>query len=240
MLESLDVMHKSLDVLTKGGIIMIPILICSIIGLTIIIERFIYFGKTKEDAEKIFESLTTLLKNEGGFHSETGDHPEVIKIFEKSSGPIGRLMKEGLNYKNIPRWKLEEKLSVIGQEELNKLGKNIRGLEVIATISPLMGLLGTVIGMVQAFNKVAQYKGQVDPSILAGGIWEALLTTAAGLSVAIPVVVMLHFFDRKIEKISFLLEKFGQLLIHHFDEETSRDQKKDWKDNRPELVKVRG
>ena len=101
-----------------------------------------------------------------------------------------------------------------------------------------MGLLGTVMGMVQAFNKVAQYKGQVDPSILAGGIWEALLTTAAGLAVAIPVVVMLHFFDRKIEQISFLLEKFGQLLIHHFDEEREELQTGvGIGEKRPELVK---
>lgn len=234
-------MLESLGMLTKGGIIMIPIFICSIVGLTIIIERFIYFRKSSEDPEKIFASLTKLLKDEGGFHNKEGEHPEAVKVFAASPGPVGRLMEAGLNHKDVPRWKLEEKLSVVGQEELNKLGKNIRGLEVIATISPLMGLLGTVLGMVQAFNKVAQYKGQVDPSILAGGIWEALLTTAAGLAVAIPVVVMLHFFDRKIEKISFLLEKFGQLLIHHFDEEREEENaKKGWKDNRPELVKVQG
>ena len=79
--------------------------------------------------------------------------------------------------------------------------------------------------MVQAFNKVAEYKGQVDPSILAGGIWEALLTTAAGLAVAIPVTVMLHYFDRKIESLTFLLSKFGQLLIHHFDEDHQHQDK---------------
>jgi biopolymer transport protein ExbB len=212
-------MLESLGILTKGGIIMIPIFICSIVGLTIIIERYIYFRKSSEDPEKTFESLMALLKAEGGFHDNEGEHPDSMKFFENSTGPVGRLMEAGINHKGIPRWKLEEKLSVVGQEELNKLGKNIRGLEVIATISPLMGLLGTVMGMVQAFNKVAEYKGQVDPSILAGGIWEALLTTAAGLAVAIPAVVMLHFFDRKIERITFLLEKFGQLLIHHFDEE---------------------
>ena len=234
-------MFESLGLLAKGGVIMVPILVCSIVGLTIIIERFIYFRKTSEDPEKISELLQKLVREEGGFHNKEGDHPEVIQLFADSPGPVGRLLEAGLNLKNIPRWKLEEKLSVVGQEELNKLGKNIRGLEVIATISPLMGLLGTVMGMVQAFNKVAQYKGQVDPSILAGGIWEALLTTAAGLAVAIPVVVMLHFFDRKIEKISFLLEKFGQLLIHHFDEEAGeKNSKTDWQDNRPELFKVQG
>ena len=89
---------------------------------------------------------------------------------------------------------------------------------MIAAISPLMGLLGTVIGMVQAFNQVAEFKGQVNPSLLAGGIWEALLTTATGLAVAIPVLVMLHYFERKIENAGFMMEKNAQFLVHHFDE----------------------
>jgi len=148
-----------------------------------------------------------------------------MEFCKNSPGPVGRLMEAGVHHKNTPTWKLTEKLSVTAQEEVNKLGKNVRTLEVIATISPLMGLLGTVVGMVQAFNKVAEYKGQVDPSILAGGIWEALLTTAAGLAVAIPVTVMLHYFDRKIESLTFLLSKFGQLLIHHFDEDHQHQDK---------------
>ena len=87
-----------------------------------------------------------------------------------------------------------------------------------------MGLLGTVIGMVKAFSKVAGLKGQVDPSVLAGGIWEALLTTAAGLAVAIPAVVMLHYFDRKTENIAFQLEKCGQFMIHYFDEKPEQKE----------------
>ncbi len=190
---------------------MFPILVCSIIALTIIIERLYYFKRIQENPETMFGNLKQLLQD--------GEHPKALKLVKNSTGPIGRLMEAGIHNKKTPTWKLEEKLSVTAQEEVNKVSKNIRALEVIATISPLMGLLGTVIGMVRAFNKVAEYSGQVDPSILAGGIWEALLTTAAGLSVAIPAVVMLHYFDRKIEKISFLLSKFSQLLIHHFDEE---------------------
>ena len=137
---------------------------------------------------------------------------------ESTEGPVSRMLERGVQSRKDPRWKLEEKLTVHGQEEIRELRKNLRGLEVIATISPLMGLLGTVIGMVKAFNKVAQYKGQVDPSLLAGGIWEALLTTAAGLALAIPVVILLNYFERKVEAISFLLGKYGQYLIHHLYE----------------------
>lgn len=190
---------------------MIPIALCSVIALTIIIERLFYFKKCQENPDQIFNALKDLLKDEKSL--------KALEFCKNSPGPVGRLMEAGVHNKSTPSWKLAEKLSVTAQEEINKLTKNIRALEVIATISPLMGLLGTVIGMVRAFNRVAEYKGQVDPSILAGGIWEALLTTAAGLTVAIPATVMLHYFDRKTEQRSFLLSKFGQLLIHHFDEE---------------------
>ena len=84
-----------------------------------------------------------------------------------------------------------------------------------------MGLLGTVIGMVQAFSKVAEHQGQVDPGLLAGGIWVALLTTAAGLAVAIPAVIMLHYFEKKIEVITFQLSKYGQLFVHLLDKHDS-------------------
>lgn len=203
--------ESTITLLSKGGIIMVPIFLCSIIALAIIIDRLYYFYKSYEDPEATFEALNNFLQDE--------EHPATVEFSRKSKGPVGRLLEGGLDHKDIPKWKLEEKLSLIGREELNKLGRHIRGLEVIATISPLMGLLGTVLGMVKAFSKVAQLKGQVDPSVLAGGIWEALMTTAAGLTVAIPAVVMLHYFDRRIEKVAFLLEKCGQLLIHHFDEE---------------------
>lgn len=213
----LDAIESSFSLITKGGFIMFPILICSIIALTIIFERLYYFKKCQEDPDKVFGALKELLEDK--------QSKNALEFCKNSPGPVGRLMEAGVHHKNTPTWKLTEKLSVTAQEEVNKLGKNVRTLEVIATISPLMGLLGTVVGMVQAFNKVAEYKGQVDPSILAGGIWEALLTTAAGLAVAIPVTVMLHYFDRKIESLTFLLSKFGQLLIHHFDEDHQHQDK---------------
>ena len=199
-----------INLLSKGGIVMLPILLCSVIALAIIIERLIYFRKIREKPDSILNALENVATSEQGSNS--------FEEIQSADGPVGKIVKTGMTHKNLSKWKLEEKLSLAGQRELNGMGKNIRGLEVIATISPLMGLFGTVLGMVQAFNKVAQHKGQVDPSILAGGIWEALLTTAAGLAVAIPAVVMLHYFERKIQKTGFLLEESAQLLVHAFDD----------------------
>ena len=200
-----------IDLMGKGGVLMYPIFLASVIAGAIIIERLIFFKKCKEDPEEIFKAIKDL--------AESDKKIDFNDLKKSNEGPVSRILEVGLKAHKEPRWKLEEKLTVHGQEEIRDLRKNLRGLEVIATISPLMGLLGTVIGMVKAFNKVAQYKGQVDPSLLAGGIWEALLTTAAGLALAIPVVIMLNYFERKVESISFLLGKYGQYLIHQLYEE---------------------
>lgn len=204
-------MSGIIDLISKGGVVMIPIVLCSIMALTIVIERLFFFKKSFVDLDIYFKSVQEYLHQ--------GENQKVADYCHKFPNPLGRLIQAGLSEKNMPRWKLEEKLTLAGQEEINTFGKNIRGLEVIATISPLMGLLGTVMGMVQAFNKVAEYKGQVDPGLLAGGIWEALLTTAAGLAVAIPAVVMLHYFEGKIGGISFQLNKYGQMFIHYLDKQ---------------------
>ena len=190
---------------------MYPIFFASIIAFAIIIERLIFFKKSKENPDDILQAIKDLVNEKSS-----------RKPGQMNDGPVSRMLAVGVHAKKEPLWKLEEKLAVNGREEIQGLRKNLRGLEVIATISPLMGLLGTVMGMVKAFNKVAQYKGQVDPSLLAGGIWEALLTTAAGLAIAIPIVIMLNYFERTVESITILLEKYGQYLIHHLHEEQGK------------------
>lgn len=198
-----------LDLLSKGGFLMVPILLCSVIALALIIERFIYFYTNSQKPEKLQETFKNLFTEGSQIFSKSHDLPE---------GPAGRLLKVARDCFNYPKWKFEEALTLAGQEELSHMGKNLRALEVIAAVAPLLGLLGTVVGMIEAFGQVAQHKDQIDPSMLAGGIWEALLTTAAGLAVAIPVMVMLHFFDRRMERMAFLFEKFSLHLVHQWDD----------------------
>jgi len=201
---------SGIELMGKGGIMMFPIFLASIIAFAIIIERLIFFKKSKENPDEILKTIKALVNNK---------NPSKVDSSQINDGPVSRMLAVGAEAQKDPVWKLEEKLAINGREEIQGLRKNLRGLEVIATISPLMGLLGTVMGMVKAFNKVAQYKGQVDPSLLAGGIWEALLTTAAGLAIAIPIVIMLNYFERKVESITILLEKYGQYMVHHLHDE---------------------
>jgi biopolymer transport protein ExbB len=206
----IETFMSGIELMGKGGIMMYPIFFASIIACAIIIERLVFFKKNKENPDDILKAIKDLVNNK---------NPRTVDSKQINEGPVSRMLAVGVQAQKEPLWKLEEKIEVNGREEIHGLRKNLRGLEVIATISPLMGLLGTVIGMVKAFNKVAQYKGQVDPSLLAGGIWEALLTTAAGLAIAIPIVIMLNYFEREVESITILLEKYGQYLIHHLHDE---------------------
>jgi len=224
----LDFIQSTFGLVGKGGFIMIPILVCSVIALAIVIERLYFIRTTQKDPKETLNRLKESLKG-NRFSEEWMDEKD-------SRDSMKRMIGEGLRLKDLPKWKMEETLSEVGQEEINKQNRYIRGLEVIASITPLLGLLGTVIGMVQAFSKVAEHKGIVDPSLLAGGIWEALLTTAAGLSVAIPTMIMLHYFTRRTENVAFNLEKCGRIMIHHFsDEKPEQNSKNDWRD---ELVEA--
>lgn len=217
----IDFFQSTFGLVGKGGFIMIPILVCSIIALAIVIERLYFIKTTQGDSEKTLNRFKESLSGNGRFEEWVDG--------KSSKDAMKRMIGEGLHLNKLPKWKMEERLSEVGQEEINKQNKYIRGLEVIASITPLLGLLGTVIGMVQAFSKVAEHKGIVDPSLLAGGIWEALLTTAAGLSVAIPTMIMLHYFTRRSENVTFNLEKCGRILIHHFtDEKEGQSSNDDW------------
>ncbi|CAI2717674.1 MotA/TolQ/ExbB proton channel family protein [Nitrospina watsonii] len=209
----MTVFQSAMDLITKGGLIMIPILLCSVIAVAIILERMVYFKKIKENPEALYKAVQETLRKK--------NNARALELCRASKGPIGRILEAGVLNQNAPKWQLEETLSMVGQEEMQHLEKHIKGLEVIAAISPLMGLLGTVIGMVQAFNQVAEFKGQVNPSLLAGGIWEALLTTAAGLAVAIPVLVMMHYFDKNIERKGFAMERFAHYFVHSREESRS-------------------
>ena len=148
----IDTFFSGIELMGKGGIMMYPIFLASVIALTIIIERLIYFKKSNENPDDIFAAIKDLVSDD----KKTGK----IDSGKFDDGPVSRMLAVGVEARNEPLWKLEEKLTVNGQEEIHGLRKNLRGLEVIATISPLMGLLGTVMGMVKAFNKVASTRAR--------------------------------------------------------------------------------
>lgn len=182
-----------IDFFLKGGILMWPILFCSISSVAIILERFYYFNKVKPKLPNLFSRVRNLLKQQ--------KHDEALKLCDSLSDPITHILAIGIR---IRKKSFEERERIINQaatKVVRGLEKNLNFLAIIANVTPLMGLLGTVTGMIKAFIKIQHLQGTVDISVLAQGIWEALITTAFGLSVAIPTVIFYHFFEDKADNI---------------------------------------
>ncbi|MCL4125420.1 UNVERIFIED_CONTAM: hypothetical protein GTU68_061242 [Idotea baltica] len=131
-----------------------------------------------------------------------GDLDQAVKVTKSRRGIRGRFAAATIQHaKDLPIDQAREATTRIAKLELAKAGRGLRGLELIANIAPLLGLLGTVLGMIAAFQALQDSGSRADPAILAGGIWEALLTTAAGMAVAIPAMVALTWFESVVENI---------------------------------------
>lgn len=146
------------------------------------------------------------------------NEPEQALSLLKISKPLDELLAlsmEGLRQAEIPKELLKEELQRVASLRINQLRSYLRPLEVIASLSPLLGLFGTVLGMILAFQQMELASSQVDPSVLSGGIWQALLTTAVGLGVAIPAVVAHNWLERKTERVAVLInDGVTQVFTH--------------------------
>jgi len=188
--------EKNLDLISlvlKGGPVMLILLGLSIISLTIIIIKIFQFYKSDiYNGNKILPVYKLLEDNKISQSKEL-----LNSIIHPSSNIITSI----LDNKNLSNEDRENEVSIIGEKQLRNLEFLLKPLEVISNVAPLLGLLGTVIGMITAFSKLENAGSKVDPAILAGGIWEALLTTAFGLIVAIPALAAFYWLDGKVDKV---------------------------------------
>lgn len=198
--------------LTNGGILMYVILIMSIIGLSAVIERFIFFKKTEVEKRK---SLGKEFKKA----IESGNVIEVLKKLKLEKSAVSRVLFTILaDYYQNPNSsveKLEEKGRERAMLEIAQLEKNIWVISLVAHLTPFIGLLGTVTGMIKAFQAVSIH-GTGDAAVLAKGISEALFTTAGGLFVAIPALIFYNYFNKKIDGIIADMELSTTELINIF------------------------
>ncbi|HOP28873.1 MAG TPA: MotA/TolQ/ExbB proton channel family protein [Spirochaetota bacterium] len=190
--------------IAKGGIMMYPILLSSIIATAVIIDRiYIFFIKTKFlEKEKISEMFSL---------AENGEKDKARILMEKENSIFASLFISILNEKEPSE--MEDAATLSGEDILFYLGRRLNILSILGSVLPLMGLLGTVIGMIKVFAKVASAGDAADIAILAGGIWEALITTAAGMIIAIPVILIYHYFNRTLEKIAHAMQQKSSRLI---------------------------
>ncbi len=186
------------DILEKGGPILWLIIALSVAALAIIIERLLYFRQIKVDEEKLF------LRIKGAVEKNHFD--EALSICDNNASPLTALMKVGIEHRELPDALQKEMLKDAARQEIPQLERYLTPLGTIAHISPLLGLLGTVTGNIEAFGILGGGAAMGDPSILAKGISEALITTAAGLIVSIPAVIFYNHLVKKVETILIKME----------------------------------
>ena len=191
---------KSFNVLRAGGIIMIPLVLCSIVSLTIIIERFYGLRLSKVINIDLIDMVSALI--------ETGEVQKATQLCQRSSCPLANIIRSGLEEDGSVKSEIKEAIVDAGRREVPKLEKRLGILETIVGVAPLLGLLGTVAGMIKVFDVIA-VQGVGQAGALAGGISEALITTATGLSIAIPTLVAYNYFSSKTENFVRELEKIS-------------------------------
>ncbi len=177
--------------LSKGGILVIPILLCSVMALAIFLERIIRFARVKVRGKGIIHQVTTLITK--------GQHDNAYRVAKSMDNPMARILAQAIEVKDQDRETLETVIVHATEEEVNELGKYLQALATIGNIAPLLGLLGTVLGMIKAFMVIQQMGGKVNAAVLAGGIWEAMLTTALGLAVALPTMVAHSYLSARVD-----------------------------------------
>jgi biopolymer transport protein ExbB len=194
-----------LDMAGAGGPVLYLLGALSVAALGVMLAKLVQMrgvAPSRKSIQPVFRAV------------EAGEIDEGVKAAGKIKGPLGPIMKSVLEEAgSLPFALLREKAQLKAEAALEVLRSHLRFLEVIAMLAPLLGLLGTVLGMIDAFHALASAAGRADPTQLSGGIWEALLTTAAGLGVAIPVTAAVNWFDRRGERLAHVME---QSLTHLF------------------------
>lgn len=183
----------------KGGPLMWPLLACSILALAIVLTKLWFFYRVQRTADDLFSEVFDLLRNKR--------IDEALMVCQRSPSPLARVFVAVLHLKGRSRDHVKVVAGEVAGREGAPLEHFLGLLSTIATISPLLGLLGTVIGMIEAFT-VIQAQGVGTPASLGGGISQALITTAAGLIVAIPVILCHRYLTGRVQRISLVMEDY--------------------------------
>lgn len=184
---------------------MYPLVLASIIGLTIIIERLWNLRKKKILVPEIIAVLDKI--------NEMENFSLVHSVCEKFSGPFSQIAMSCIDNRDLPQEELRVLIEDEGRQQVRSLNRGLGVIETIAGIAPLMGLLGTVLGMIKVFD-IIQTLGVGQARALSGGISEALITTAAGLMIGIPALIFYNYLDSRAESLILDIEKYTVLLLN--------------------------
>jgi biopolymer transport protein ExbB len=180
------------DMVLDGGPIMIPIGLCSVVALAYVVERSVRLRRGRLGTRRLGNAVVAATRERGA--------PGGLELLRQNRSPLGRVLAAGLQRAGSPYMEREMAAEDAGRREVKRLSANLRPLVVVAMIAPLLGLLGTVWGMIEAFSAIAVQDGLGRPELLAEGISQALITTAAGLAVAIPTQAAYYYFKSRIDR----------------------------------------
>ena len=186
-------MEQAIEFLRQGGWPMIPLGICSVAALTIIIERAFALRRSKVMHPSVLELIHS-------YRGEVSAGPGVYTC-QRARGALSRITEEVINVREMDRGHIVETMQATGRREMGHLERGLTVLEIVAGISPLIGLLGTVLGMVTVFDAIT-VQGMGNPQVLSDGISKALVTTVAGLCVGIPTLAFHSYFSKRVESLA--------------------------------------
>lgn len=193
-----------LEFLARGGVLMIPLGICSVVSLAIIIERALNLRAARILPPDVIQQARLLLaENQVG---------EAVILCRRQPSAIGRILLAAISNYDKEKEELKAIVEDAGRQEVPTLDRYLGVLGTIAAISPLLGITGTVFGMIRVFATISE-KGVAHPSQLAGGIYEALITTAAGLVIAIPTLIFYNYFTARSDRLILELEKQAYRVV---------------------------
>lgn len=192
------------ELFQQGGLVMYPLLVCSVLALAITLERAISLRRS----HVIRPEIVSVIENISG----PEDIGMAVSVCNRFEGAFAHVMRSGLDNRHLSTEEIRESILDQGRQEMGALQRGLVVLETVAAVSPLLGLLGTVLGMIRVFREISEV-GVGQGNLLAGGISEAILTTAAGLVVAIPSLVFYNYYSSKAESLILEIEKYSNTLL---------------------------
>ncbi len=207
------------QIIVDGGPLMAPIGICSLVLVAFVLERLVSLRRGRVIPRPF---VTRFLEQ---LQAGELDRAQALEICEQNGSPVSEVFAGAARKWGRPSVEVEQAIIDSGERVTNGLRRYLRVLNGVATVTPLLGLLGTVTGMIRAFNSIATADAMGRPELLARGISEALLTTAAGLTVAIPALICYLFFVSRVDRLIIEIDALGQQVVHLIGAEELQDQK---------------
>ena len=195
-----------LSLTARGGVFMLPFVVCLWLGRGVAIVRWLVLRRAKRNSDRLLGSFRGVMAH--------GEITGALLLCDRTPGPVASILKAAIERRERPRMEIREAIESEGKAQLYHLQNRLGILATIAGAAPLLGFLGTVTGMIRAFMQVERLAGSVDAAALAGGIWEALVTTAAGLLVGVLALVVHNYLVGKVERLVYEMETSSARLLN--------------------------